>query len=66
MERGTWWATVRRITKSRSRLKQLGMCFYPRLAAKESKRLTVSMGGPGTTSEYWVRYWSLSCLPLYL
>ena len=52
------------VAKSRLRLEPLGMCFHPCVAAKESKHLTVSMGGPGTTSEYWVRYWSLSCLPL--
>ena len=39
MDRGAWWATVHRVTKSRTRLKQLGTGTGIRLLYYQSNKI---------------------------
>jgi len=43
MDRGSWWATVHRVAKSQTRLKQLSMhtCIFDFLSDKRIKKATL-------------------------
>ena len=41
MDRGAWWATVHRVIKSRTRLKQLSIFSYGWLAVKNNSQESI-------------------------